>query len=371
MRSSIQSGRLLIVSSLLAALITGFPAASLAELRDIMLFPLSIRSAGMGDTGNADRREAANLARNPALIALMNSVQIAWGHSEVSYKLSTIKLDGILAGGGYQWSLNETTTIGGALAAGYAREMYGYKGWDDHPPIWGAFERSYNAAAGAAVEYRDIVQIGIGIDIKRWKWDNAAENEVHHQILEATVFDGGLAASAVLLRRNDYSVEATAGFAYTNFGGDIKTIQEPIFFPPSGDYPAPEFRRYGLAFLFESPSWSRADRKFETTLPAVSAAFNYDIVDEAFQSNHTGARHALGGEIGAFNMLFLRAGRISREERYAILMYGTNNFVDTSWGIGAGIAFRQYDFRFDYARKHYDKSDATHNYYGLLLDMGW
>ena len=358
----------IIIGITLAVMLTTWPVVSTAIPWDTMIYPLSIRSAGMGETGNADFLELANLTYNPANTALMNSIQLNWTWSEVSFLLADIKLDGALAGGGYQRRLSESFSVGGGLAFGYAKESLGFKGFDDAPPEWGAYNQVYTVSTGVACRYRDRVSLGIGLNFKDWKYDNDADDDFNRQILEAAVFDAGLSVVATLLRRNDYHLTLAAAFAYNNFGGSVKTIQTRVFLPPSsssGD--APQYRRYGLNIQFDSPSWSRANSLYETKLPVLSAAFNYDITEYA-NFDFENPRHFMGGEIGFFRMLFLRAGRISQKEWDYTWRYNERTKVDTTWGFGIAVPFRQYIFRFDYAQRRFDESDVKMNRYALFFE---
>jgi hypothetical protein len=160
-----------------------------AVTRDQMIFPLDARSAGMGQTGNADSDNIANAAFNPAIASMMDGIHFVWRRSNVTFPLSELEMDGVIAGGGHHLRLNESMTVGGGLAVGYAEERWGFRGFDDPIPEWGAFIREYNIAAGISGMYDGILQVGIGLDIKKWKWDNDAEEDFYRQITEATVWD--------------------------------------------------------------------------------------------------------------------------------------------------------------------------------------
>jgi hypothetical protein len=96
---------------------------------------------------------------------------------------------------------------------------------------------------------------------------------------------------------------------------------------------------------------------------------NYDIIDDVYFSRFAGVRQALGGELGAFTMLFLRAGRIDYEERGVHVGEEAQNFTDATWGVGVGTTFRRFHLRFDYAQRHIDNADETNDRYGLVFDV--
>jgi long-subunit fatty acid transport protein len=114
-----------------AVLIVVAPIAADAFPRDFAIFPLSIRSAGMGKTGTADHADMANVAQNPAVVSMRRCVHATWSTSEVSFLLADVRLDGVVVGGGYQWELNERWAVGSGVAAGIAKERWGWKGnWE-------------------------------------------------------------------------------------------------------------------------------------------------------------------------------------------------------------------------------------------------
>jgi hypothetical protein len=356
-----------------AAMVIPTPEAEANSVtRDNLIFPLDARSAGMGQTGNADPDNIANVAFNPAIASMMDGLHFVWGRSRVAFQLAELELDGFIAGGGHHLRLNESMMIGGGLAVGYTEERWGFRSFDDPIPDWGAYVREYNVAAGVSGVYNDIIRVGIGLNVKKWKWDNEAEDEFYRQISEATVWDAGIVTTATLLNRSGYALSAAAGFAYSNFGGDIEIIDNPDYLPEAGGSEAPEYRRYGMNLQFDSPSWDRTDIAFETTLPIVSGAVNYDIVDKAFRGLYETTRHEVGGELGVLDILFFRLGRLSWKARDSSGS-GSNQktIVDTTVGFGIAIPFRNYLFRFDHAQRHFDVSDVYQKLYSVVLEVSF
>jgi hypothetical protein len=140
--------------------------------------------------------------------------------------------------------------------------------------------------------------------------------------------------------------------------------------PETGGSGAPEFRRYGANLQFDSPSWKRADNVFHAALPIVSAAVNCDIVDKTSRGLNT--RYALGGELGAFDILFFRLGRISWKARDSSGSGSDQKtIVDTTVGFGIALPFRKYLFRFDHAQRHFDISDVYQHLYSVLLEVSF
>jgi hypothetical protein len=311
----------------------------------------------------------ANVALNPALVSLMTGVQATWSQSDLSFERTEFKIDGVAAGGGYQWALNQSVTVGGGVALSYAKERLGFKALNESQTNWGAFSQSYNLGAGAAIGYRDIVRLGVGLGAKWWKWDNGGPDEHHRQVLEATLLDAGVDVVAVLLDRENVKLTAAVGFAYLNFSGLIETKETPEFLPEdtASEYRPPEHRHYGVNVQFDSDSWGRADDVFDTTLPVVSVAVNYDTYDAAFETLDDAVRHMVGGEIGFFRMLFFRAGRI--EQKRTKIGSADRDINDNTYGVGVAIAFQRYQMRFDWARRQFNNYDTNQDWYGLVFDV--
>jgi hypothetical protein len=339
--------------------------------QDSMIFPLDARGAGMGQTGNSDPANIANTAYNPAIVSMIDGLHIMWGHSSVPFALAEVKMDGVIAGMGHHRNINESIKIGGGLAVGYAKERWGFRGFDDPTPEWGAFHREYNITAGVSGMYNDIIRVGIGLNVKKWKWDNGSKDDFSQQVLEASLLDAGFEFTAVLWNKNEYLISTAAGFAYSNFGGDIEVIKQRVFLPDDGDWGAPEYRRYGMNLQFDSPSWGRADGYFDAELPVVSAAVNYDIVDQVDRVSYENARHAVGGELGFLDIFFFRAGRISQKEGVIIPGQTQKTLVDNTVGLGIAVPYDRYLLCFDYAQRSFDGLEVDQDLYSLLLEVSF
>ena len=354
-----------------------YPSAqAVAFTRDYAIFPLGIRRAGMGETGTADHKEIANTAVNPSLVSMMNSLQASWSHSEATFSESVeIRLDGGSVGGGYQWAVGESYTIGGGLVFSYAKERWGVKSFlvpTDDTIEWELIEQGYTLGSAVAVGYGDAVRLGAGINAKWAKSGNSPEDESRRMTSKATIFDAGLDLIVTLVDKADYKLAAAAGFAYFNFGGEVEYEGRVVFLPEgtgrSWSDPL-EYRRYGLNVTFSSPSWAKANRVFGTRLSLLSIALNYDKLDRVSRFDYGYAnRHMAGGELALLRILFLRAGTI----RWNSTDYlGEHSHSDTTHGLGIAIPFRSYYFRFDYARRDIENYDTNQNRYGLIFDFAF
>jgi hypothetical protein len=333
---------------------------AVAVPRDYAIFPLGMRSAGMGETGTADHVELANTAYNPALVSMMNGAQAVWGTADVSFSSIRVRLDGGIIGGGYQWSASPSLSVSGGALFSYAKERLGSKYGEGGEPLdetrWGPFHEGYIFGAGAAVAYREVVRMGVGINIKRFKYDNTET-----QLIKGVLYDAGIDVGVRILERNSYKLTAAGGFAYLNFGGPLD--QESTIFPEDKVSP-PEYRRYGLNAVFDTPSWSRADRLFDTVLPAVSVSVNYDIVDRAYVDTGVKNEYMVGGELALLKLLFLRIGHLQQDnsDNYR------QDIDDDTFGVGIAVPYKRYYLRFDYAHRKLGEYDTHQNSYGLVLD---
>jgi len=111
--------------------------------------------------------------------------------------------------------------------------------------------------------------------------------DTRRQVIEGVLYDGGVDVSGEVLNRNDYTLTAAAGFSYSNFGGSLDQELTGIFLPDGDEVDPPENRRCGFNMTFKSPSWEKTDRVFSTTLAAVFASFDCDIVDRAYADADT------------------------------------------------------------------------------------
>jgi hypothetical protein len=353
-----------------------YPSAQArAFTRESAIFPLGIRSAGMGETGTADHMEIANTAFNPALVSMMNNGQAFWSHSELPIgETIEIKLDGGGVGVGYQWRVGESYTVGGGLVFSYAKERwnstYHPDPNDDTMELW-FYEQGYALGTAASVGYRDVLRFGVGINTKWARNENNPDDESGRMVSEATIFDAGFDLIIKLVDKAGYKLSAAAGFAYFNFGGEVKHEGRQVFLPEgtalSSD-PA-EYRRYGLNTTFNSPSWAKSDRIFDASLPVLSAAVNYDKLDFVSEYNYGyGNRYMVGGEVAFMKILSLRAGTI----RWKMTGFqGEIKYSNPTYGIGIAIPYRRYYLRFDYARRNIDAYDEKQNQYGLVFDAAF
>lgn len=167
--------RFMALVAVAGALMSMSPRSADAFLRDYAIYYVGVRNAGMGEAGTADHRDIANIAFNPALVAMMDGIQAMYSRADVSFLGADLELDGFVAGGGKAWNLNEQLSLGGGAYIGYAKERWGSKDFldpEDDSVRWGAYDQAWTFGVGAVVGYRSRVRLGIGIDHKRHRWDN-------------------------------------------------------------------------------------------------------------------------------------------------------------------------------------------------------
>ncbi len=348
--------------------------ASAVYPRDYLVYPLGVRAYSMAETGTADATDVANIAYNPAIPALLSSIQATWGHSYSTYLLADIELEGIAVGGGYRRAVGESITLGGGAAFVYAQEEFGSKGWEGLDPAeWDDYDRNLGLVLAGMAGYRDVVDLALGLGVKHQNAKYNKDDEFEYQNIESTVFDAGVAIEARPIRKGGYTLVLSGGFAYQNFGGTIEEECGPHnpCFSGAGESDPPEFRRYGAGVRFASPSWSRADAKFETCLPVVTAAVNFDVRDmvRTGRSRDLASRVSVGGELGVFRMLFVRGGFIyvdANDDPRPEL----SDLKEATYGFGVAITWRRYHLRFDYGRADEEYASKPIERWGLSLDIG-
>ena len=365
--------RFMALVAVAGALMSMSPRSAAAFPRDYAIYYVGVRNAGMGEAGTADYRDLANIAFNPALVAMMDGVQAMYSRADVSFISVDMELDGYIVGGGKAWDLNEQFSLGGGAYIGYAKEQWGLKDFynpEDDSVRWGTYQQAWTFGVGAVIGYRNRVRLGVGIDHKRHRWDNGGETEHDTQITEANVFDAGFDLEGVLLSRDSFRLTAAAGFAYLNFGGEIESIEQPIFLPAGdGGGTVPQFRRYGLNIGFETRSMGAMDDIFEAALPIMSVAFNYDVIDELQRSYPHTAREMLGVELGFLGILYYRMGRMQVEESIYMPGGSGESVSDITNGLGLNIPYHRYRLRIDYARRDFEEQSTEQTRVGVLFEV--
>jgi len=328
--------------SLVAALTAFAVSDAAAQLSDSYYAPIGVRSYGMGETGTADAADVANVSYNPAIIAVQRGLRATGQYHHQDY--SPVHVDqryaGGIAGFGRRRSLGDSWSAGGGVGVGYVRleDEISIPVYLPEGSVVDTEDRTIVTSIGALVDYRDAVRLGFGLNAKfRKVWWNTKAG-TYDDVDSETFFDYGLYAAVKVLDKNDYIVEATAGWAYIN----SYSRDEPTDDTAHVTYP-PEYRRYALGVRFTSPSLATVDERFDASLPLVALALNWDVEDPVKESSREDrSPQMVGLELAVLQMLFVRVGYV--DDRTRVWLY-----QEPTWGLGAGIVYKRLSGRFDYS----------------------
>jgi hypothetical protein len=341
--------RLIVVAACFScALALGPALGSVAHAQGaiVLQYPISARSAGMGETGVADNSDPANLFFNPA-----NVVGPACVYAQGSrWDLNTFA-DDIWTGGGsagVRLDSGDRMTLGADLA--YGRLDYGETIVTSPSGIplgeYHSFEDYVALTLGAGIRFDDW-ELRLGGAGKRYDAHyGPAEVSMQTEAFEfdAFAFDIG----ATLVRPcpvGEWAVTPALAVALVNFGSDIET--------PVGDDPLPTRFHFGTSVAIASPTV----RILSADVPVIAAVYNVEAIERFHDSYFS---WAIGGELVVAQMLFLRAGTTDLDDE------NRSDYDSRSgWGVGVGFPAGAMRARFDYTKTSADYQDKK---LGIAVD---
>jgi hypothetical protein len=313
----------------------------------VLDYPLTTRSQGMGMSGTADRGDPGNVYFNPATAAYADGVWITGAREQIAPTVSNdIWFGSLNLGGGY--TLGGADGIRLAFDLGLTRFTYGEvtATTPEGLPL-GTFDANQDVVAltGAAAGEMGPAQWAFGVALKRLAIAYTPE--------EATnwIFDIG-AIVGTDMDASDWSVHPAVGAAVVNMGSDIEydDIDEKD--------PLPTWFNYGVSVRVDAPEVQLGSN----SVPALSATIN---LDGKHGLNEQRPRFAFGYELTLIDVLFARYGR-QTDDRY--------HAAGETWGIGLGApvgplrAVAEYtNTRYAYFSYPYSYASFQHDLYGFTL----
>jgi hypothetical protein len=331
MNKNLRHGRWYLAAVIVLAAETGWSQGAI-----VLQYPISARSASMGETGVADNSDPANLYYNPA-----NAVGTASVYAQASHWDLPLFSDDIWIGGGsagVRLESGDRMRLAADLA--YGRLDYGESIATDPAgnPLGEVhtFEEYVTLTLGVGWEFSDEWELRLGTAGKRY--DGHYPSALFTQpILD----DGGFDAFAfdlgtTLARRfvvGEWSVTPALAVAFVNFGGEIDT--------PYGNDPLPTRFHFGSSVRVESST----TRILSADVPVIAIVYNVEAVDR-YHGNHGDIfSWGIGGELSVAEVLFVRAGTSDIDDD------ATDNIDEKSgWGVGLGLPVGPMRTRFDYTK---------------------
>lgn len=332
-------------------------AQDLVTPGQILLFPPSVRSCGMGMTGVADMNDPANTHFNPALYLKAPGLTLSGQIGEVmpvfesDASFMSVGLSGIY--GAFTKGSHDLYITGHIR---YDRLDYGEITEftaEEEPFTYHAVEQDLRVTVAGGLTVSDTYYAGLGVSIKPI-WSSGYEADYFGDLDYGKVaFDLGLLFAWDVVDDDGYLIRPSFGLSLLNLGTEIE----------AGDYRhrLPKNGRFGLGLRMETPGsetwqeWSGTGASFFT----LSSSFDivYDWGDR-LQHNYVFGllpvyygtswhyesdefAYLFGVEMGLMEILFLRWGHF--ESKYA----PENNDM---YGIGIGMAYERFSCRLDWAR---------------------
>ena len=312
-------------------------------------YPISARSAGMGETGAADNTDPANIFFNPANVVGPQCIYVNGSRWGLVPQLADDVWMGRV-GAGVRWGGDETLGLGADIT--YGRLDYGESIITDpfgNPLAEVDSHEDYIAlTVGAGLKLGTDWELRIGAGAKRYAAD-LAPAEVTEDLadteFDAFAFDVG----ATLARPYDlgqWAIIPAIAVACVNFGGDIET--------DFGDDPLPTRLHFGTSARVESPT----AHLLGADVPVLALVYNVEAVERMHDSYFS---WGIGGELALAQMVFVRAGTsdIEDEEEYQQLS-------SSGWGLGVGLPIGPVRTRFDYT-----KTSSSYDEKKLGVSIDW
>lgn len=329
----------------LATVIVVATTATTAWPQTVLRYPISARSASMGETGVADNSDPANIFFNPANVIGFANVYLQGSRWGVAPDIA----DDIWTGGGSAGISYERAgapqlhTLSADVS--YGRLDYGESIVTDPTGMpMGTFhskEEYYALTIGAGFAFGERWGLRMGGAAKRWDADLTPMRE-----LDALAFDIG-ATLALRATLTEWSITPALAVAYLDAGPDVDVPA------PDQDDPLPTRFQFGTSVRVESPT----TRIFSADVPVMAIVYNVDATDRLHDEPFS---WGIGGELAVAQILFVRAGSADFDDEE-----GETSDDGSGWGVGLGIPAGSFRARFDYT-----KTTAFHeeNKYGIAIN---
>lgn len=338
--------RLLIVGLIV---FTSFPCLLAQEmtwilpLGQILTINPSIRSHGMASTGVADTYDATTSYLNPAAASFLKGIYLNGGYAEL---LPDLVKDGytinIGAAGGMLLFQNNSydLMLGGCMR--YNLLDMGEQEWVDsenNTYTVHSKEHNINLSLAASANIANTMKVGLGLSVKPL-WSTGFRNEqINSDDYVKLAYDIGFMVRSTVIERGGYSLTPSFGISSLNLGGEIDATGPDR--PTEFKRPLPRKLRYGFGLRFVSPSYAPYDEIMGRELPVCIVTALFDVLDERREEYSDFKNiYSSGIEVGLMQLLFLRYGYIDNEDDY---------IEDSTFGVGIGSKYKNYEIRMDYA----------------------
>ena len=368
------TGRSLSAAAALLLLITlpVIPSAQeLAVPGQILNFPTSLRSLGMGVTGTSDMSDPANSHYNPALLMTADGLYLGGSMGDVLQDFdsdaSILDVGLICPIRSYSSGPNRFVLSGeirfGRFDYGELEELT----TGDELITYHPTEQNIRLTVAGGIVFSERYHIGLGLSVKQlWssglEWENS--DDLNYRKLAA---DMGLMLAWDTYEEKGYLIRTSMGFSLLDIGTDIDI--------DGTNHRLPKKARFGMGLVMEFPGLESWNEWSGIETPFIALSSNLDIVhdwgDRLEQNYFFGQLFVddnpyvhprpdefsfmFGLELSLLRLLHFRWGYLHDE-----YLPGNND----THGVGIGGSFKRFYARFDWASIpqrmiHYDVSWST------------
>ena len=299
----------------------------------VLSFPISARSAGMGETGVADNTDPDNLYYNPANAVGRPSIYIEGSRWDLLPEFNSDVWIGGMRGGA-RWNSGDRVRWGADFA--YSRLDYGESITTDpsgmpigevHP-----IEEYFALTGGVGLAVGNRGELRIGSAVKRVNVDYGRDDlgGIPDAKADTYAFDIG-ATFAFPASLGEWTVVPALATAFINLGPDLD-------FPNGNSDPLPTRFNFGTSVRVVSPTV----RLFAADVPVVTVVYNVEGTDRWHNDDFS---WAIGSELTVVDMLYVRAGIT---DFHNDMSYERES--DPGWGVGFGLPIGPVRARFDFTK---------------------
>jgi hypothetical protein len=303
----------------------------------VLTYPVSARSAGMGETGVADNSDAANIYYNPA-----NVVGRARVYAQGSrWDLAPIFADDLWIGGGsvgVSYARRDANSFVWSADVSYGRIDYGESivTLPNGQPLGTAHtvENYIAITIGAGIAFGDRSELRVGVAAKRWDPDYPPDEFTIPGAPEDVIgyaFDAG---ATYVLRASvaEWNVTPAVALAIVNAGPDVE-------YDSGNEDPLPTRFHFGTSVRIEGPTV----HVLSASVPLIALVYNLEGVERFHKERFS---WGIGGEVAVAQIMFVRAGVSDFDDE-------DDQFDDedeSGWGFGLGVPAGSFRARFDYTK---------------------
>ena len=317
----------------------------------VLQFPISARSAAMGETGAADNSDPANLYFNPANVVGKPRIYAQgsrWDYAPIFGDEIDIWIGSASAGICYpRDESSRVTSLCVDLA--YGRLDYGKAIATDPSGMplgeFDAYEDYVVLTLGAGIRVATDWELRAGVAAKRIHLNYGLSAPPDEGDISGFAFDTGvtLARDAAFA---GWNATPAIAVALVNAGPDLE-------FPDGNHDPLPMRFHFGGSIRVESPT----TRILSADVPVIAMVTNVDAVERFHDEEFS---WGIGSELAVAQIVFVRVGVSDYKDEFEF-----DSDQLSGWGVGVGLPAGPFRARFDFTETSVEYTDDK---YGLSID---